>query len=75
MKSWSKIIAIEEALKEYNLSPATRQAIKVIIDGYIRLWDSLDVTPSETNLITMGDLIKSNLINVLNVFNGKNSSS
>ena len=75
MKSWTKIIAIEKALSSYDLSPATRQAIKKIIDGYINLWDSLGVTPSEFNLITMGDLIKSNLINVLNVFHGKNTSS
>ena len=59
---------IDEAFKKYNLTKEQISAIKTTVDGYVELIKvSKDKVPSSTEVKVLVDLIKSNLVNTLNV--------
>lgn len=71
--SFNKKQLIKEAFPQYDLSSSQEAAIESILDGYITLIEeSRKNDPSKQEIKIFIDLIKSNLINIINVlqFNG-----
>jgi hypothetical protein len=66
----NKETIINEAFDSYNLSAGQKTAIKITLDGYVDLIRaSTTKTPSKREVRIFVDLIKSNLVNTLNVLN------
>jgi hypothetical protein len=59
---------IDEAFNSYSLTKPQVTAIRATVDGYVELIKvSKDKSPSEAEVKILVDLIKSNLVNTLNV--------
>jgi hypothetical protein len=68
LKHLNKEHLIYEAFENYNLTEKQVSAIKITVDGYIELIKvSKDKVPADKEVKILVDLIKSNLVNTLNV--------
>jgi len=66
--SLSKAQLIQEAFHQYNLTDIQMDAISETIGGYIKLIEASTNTPPDKKAIRIFvDLIKSNLVNTLNI--------
>ena len=66
--SLSKAQLIQEAFHQYNLTDIQMDAISETIGGYIKLIEASTNTPADKKAIRIFvDLIKSNLVNTLNI--------
>jgi hypothetical protein len=66
--SLNKAHLVEEAFHQYNLTGVQKDAISETITGYIKLIEvSTSNPPDKKSIKLFVDLIKSNLVNTLNV--------